>query len=262
MINTLTQVQLVRSNMDRSLETIASDPTVERQTEYYRDNIRNIKSVEDFFADDRIFRYAMTAMGLEDMIFAKAFIRKVLEEGTASSDTFANQLVDKRYAAFAETFNFASFGEAATSFERTQEGIVDKFHRQTLETREGESNQGVRLALYFERNASNVTNAYDLLADPALSQVVYTALGMSDEFALADIDKQAAYFDERIEYEKLSEPDYLSDFLGRFSALYDLKNGSPAAMTPTLAVFGASSGIVSMSESLLSSIQSFKLGGS
>ena len=51
MINTLSQVQLVRTNMERSLKTVAADPMVERQTEYYRENIRNIKSIDEFLAD-------------------------------------------------------------------------------------------------------------------------------------------------------------------------------------------------------------------
>ncbi|WP_395175916.1 DUF1217 domain-containing protein [Roseibium alexandrii] len=263
MINTLTQVQIVRNNMDRSLATVAADPVVDRQTEYYRENIRNIKSIDDFMADDRIYRYAMTAMGLEDMIYAKAFMRKVLTEGTASRAAFANQLADSKYRNFAETFNFANYGETATSFSRTQEGIVDKFHRQTLEVKEGAQNDGVRLALYFERKASEITGPFDILADRALAETVRTALGLPDAFALTDIDKQAEYFDKHLDYEKLSsDPEYLSKFLESFSAMYDLSNGAQTAAAPTLAVFGPGPGIVPFGEGLLSSIQNFKLGGS
>jgi len=50
----------------------------------------------------------MKAFGLEDMTFAKAFMRKVLTEGVATA-TFANRLSDKRYADFAG-FNFAALG--------------------------------------------------------------------------------------------------------------------------------------------------------
>ncbi|GAA0770922.1 DUF1217 domain-containing protein [Roseibium denhamense] len=262
MINTLTQVQIVRSNIERSLKVVESDPMIERQTEYYRANILNITSIDEFMADDRIFNYAMTAMGLEDMIYAKAFMRKVLEEGVSDQSSFANQLADGRYKEFGEVFNFEQFGKATTSFDRAQEGIVDKFHRQTLEVREGEQNQGVRLALYFERKAPGITNAYEVLADRALAETVYTSLGLSQSFAMSDIDKQATYLEENIDFEKLSEPEYLSKFLDRFSALYDLKNGPQAAASPTLAVFsGSGSGVVPMSDGLLTSIQSFRLGG-
>lgn len=261
MINTLTQVQLVRSNMERSLKSVEADPTVERQTEYYRENIRNIKSIDDFLADDRIYNYAMKAMGLEDMTYAKAFMRKVLEEGVSDTASFANKLVDTRYKEFAETFNFERYGSTTTSFSRTQDGIVDKYYRQTLEVREGEQNQGVRLALYFERKAPDISNAYDVLADPALAETVYTALGLPQAFAMGDIDKQAAYLEERLEFDQFSDPAYLSDFLTRFSALYDLSNGTQTSQSAALTVMGNSNGIVQMGESLLASIQKFRLGG-
>lgn len=261
MINTLSQVQFVRSNLERTLATVAADPSVERQTDYYRENIRNIKSIDEFLGDDTIYRYAMKAMGLEDMIYAKAFMRKVLSEGVGEESSFANRLADTRYKAFAETFNFEKLGAATTSFSRTQEGIVDKFMRQTLEIWEGDKNQGVRLALYFERRAADITNPYDILADPALAETVYTALGLPSEFGLSDIDKQAAYLEERIEFDKLSDGVYLSKFLSRFSALYDLTKGPQAVNLQTLQVFANSARIVPMSEGLISSLQSFRLGG-
>ncbi|MCV0428619.1 MAG: DUF1217 domain-containing protein [Roseibium sp.] len=261
MINTLTQVQLVRTNMERSLKTVEADPMIERQSEYYRDNIRNIKSIDDFMADDQIYNYAMTAMGLEEMIYAKAFMRKVLEEGVSESSSFANQLADTKYKEFAEVFNFERYGSTTTSFSRTQEDIVQQFHRQTLEVREGEQNQGVRLALYFERRAPDITNAYDVLADGALAEAVYTALGLPDEFALSDIDKQAAYLEEHLEFDKFGDADYLSKFLNRFSAFYDLTNGPQAISSPTLAVFAGGSGVVQMGEDMLASLQNFRLGG-
>ncbi|MTH98263.1 DUF1217 domain-containing protein [Roseibium sp. RKSG952] len=262
MLSTLAQYQLVTNNIDRSLKIVGADPTVERQSEYYLENIENIKSIDEFLADDRVYSYAMKAMGLEDMIYAKAFMRKVLEEGVDISDSFANNLTDQRYKEFAEVFNFARNGEATTIFEKTRQPVVDNFMRQTLEESEGAQNEGVRLALYFERKAPEITNVYELLADRALAETVYTALGVPDEFAMSDIDKQAAFIEERVDVEQLTDPDYLSRLLERFSALYDLKYGSPAAsLTPSLMVAGSAGGVIGIGENLLSSIQNLKLGG-
>ena len=67
------------------------------------------------------------------MTYAKAFMRKVLNEGVDSSDAFANQLADSRYRDFADTFNFKRYGETTTIFDRTRQGTVDKYVRQMLE---------------------------------------------------------------------------------------------------------------------------------
>lgn len=261
MISTLLQYQMVSSNMDRSLKTVASDPVVERESAYYLDNIENVKSIDDFLGDDRIFKYAMKAFGMEDMDYAKAFMRKALEEGIDKRDSFANMLTDQKYAQFVDTFNFARYGEVTTTFDRTRQDVVDSYMRQTLEETEGSSNEGVRLALYFSRKAPEIDSAFDILADKALTQVVYTALGLSNSFANADLDKQAEYIAERIDFDDLHEPEGLQEFLTRFSALYDMNNQPAAATSPALQVMNSANTTVSMDQNLLASIQKLKLGG-
>ena len=102
------------------------------------------------------------------MAYAKAFMRKVLEEGVDDPDSFANKLTDKRYRNLPSRFNFKRYGETTTAFDRTQQGTVDKYDRQTLEEQAGAKDDGVRLALYFARKAPDVESVSGLLADPAL----------------------------------------------------------------------------------------------
>ena len=204
----------------------------------------------------------MKAFGLEDMTYAKAFMRKVLEEGIDDRKSFANQLADDRYRQFAETFNFKRYGETATIFSRAKEGVIADYTRQTLEEQQGSSNEGVRLALYFSRKAEEIDSVYDILADKALAQTVYTALGLPDEFAMADLDKQAAYIGERIDIEKLKDPEYVNDLMERFSTLYDLENGQTTQNVPNMIVSSGPASIIGLGEGLLASIQNLKLGGS
>ncbi len=49
------------------------------KAQYYKENIGNVKTVDEFLDDYRLYSYAMKAHGLEDMTYAKAFMRKVLE---------------------------------------------------------------------------------------------------------------------------------------------------------------------------------------
>jgi hypothetical protein len=238
-LNTYTSYQLITRDIDRSLEQVEEQPSVKRETEYYLANIPNIKSVDDFVGDTRIFKYAMKAFGLEDMDYAKAFMKKVLTEGIDSEHSFANKLSDRRYRQFAETFNFARYGDTATVFGRTRQGTVDKYLRQTLEQNAGEQNQGVQLALYFERkaSASGITSWYSVLADKALTKVIYTALGLPDSFLTADIDKQVAYFDSKLDLEDFTDPDKLDEFLKRYTALWELDNPTQTAQSSVSVLF-------------------------
>lgn len=259
MTTTYVSYQQISRNLTTSLERVAQKPDVARDTEYYLSKIGDVKSIDDFMSDSRLYNYALKAHGLEDMAYAKAFIRKVLTEGVDDENAFANKLADSRYADLAKALNFKAYDSAATSFDRAQQGVVDKYMRQTLEEDAGADNTGVRLALYFERTASTIKSTMDILADEALAKVVRTTLQLPDEVAFSDLDKQAAYLDRVLKISDFQDPEKIGKFLERFTAMWELDN--PSDNYDPLAVFGKSTGF-GISPDLLISINSLKLGGS
>lgn len=259
MLNTSLAFRLISTDLDRSMARTAEKPLVERSVEQYREAIGKVKSVDDFISNDRVYRFAMKAFGLDDMTYAKAFMRKVLEEGVDSSSALANKLSDTRYREFAEAFNFARYGTATTSFGRTQQGTVDRYVRQTLEEDAGQQNEGVRLALYFQRKAADIDSPFDILADPALLKVVQTATGISPLTSAADIDKQAELIKQRLDIDDLQDPDELGRFLTRFTSLWELENGTAAATVPT--IIAGQPLAFGISGDLLASLQNLRLGG-
>lgn len=237
MISTAISFRLISDNLDRSMAQIANRPQVEREVEYYRQNIGAVKSIDEFMSDARLVNFAMAAHGMQDLSYAKGLIRKVLEEGIDSSTALANRLADSRFGEFATTFNFARYGSATTSFERTGEETVKKYLRQALEVDAGRQGEGVRLSLYFERKADQIGNAYDILSDRALLQVARTALGLPDSISFLDLDRQAELLNSRINFEDFKSPEGLRDFLSRFATLWDLENPPVAPVSGALALF-------------------------
>ncbi|MEO4001546.1 DUF1217 domain-containing protein [Mesorhizobium sp. CAU 1732] len=351
MINTYLSYQLVTRDLNKSLARVESEPIVKRDTEYYLENIGKVKTAEEFVNDYRLFNYAMKAHGLEDMAYAKAFMLKALKEGVSEPDAFANKLTDKRYAEFVRSFNFAAFGENATTFNLANHGTtdryltratpdggvpgeayvkeaqyyaanigsitsidqfldndrmltfalqafgleaslsdkklirqmleggtsdpkspanshtnenwaqfaksfdfaglgesattynlalrpaVDKFVRQQLEQNKGQENEGVRLALYFERTAGTITNAYQLLGDRALATVIRTYLGLPDAIAQMDIDKQAAMLESRINFEDFRDPEKVSKMMERFATMWEVNNPTQSAQSSIVGLF-------------------------
>lgn len=261
MLTALANFRLITDNLSRSLQTTAERPDVARLTEYYLKNIGNVDSIEEFLADDQLFNYAMKAHGLEDMTYAKAFMRKVLEEGVDNSDSFANSLVDKRYSEFAETFNFERYGEVATTFDRTQQGTVDKYYRQTLEEQAGEQDEGVRLALYFARKAPDIENTYELLADRALLRVTQVLLGLSEATGMLDVDKQAELIGNRIDIEDLKDPEKLDELLTRFTSLWEAQRQPGFSVSSGASILIGGGAVFGISGDLLASIQNLRFGG-
>jgi len=259
MVSTLASYQLIASNLDRSLKQTANKPDISRDTAYYLAHIGDVKSIDDFIGDYKLFSYAMKAYGLSDMVYAKAFLRKVLTEGVSNSKSFANQLVDTRYREFAKAFDFASLGSKATSTTAATSGTVDKYVRQSLEQDAGSKDEGVRLALYFQRKAPNIKTAYQILADKALLQVVQTAFGISSTTAMASVDKQAAMLGSKINFSDFQDPAKLQKFLQRFSVMWDTTNNQANSTTLPSILLNRSL-TTGVSASTLASLQNLKLG--
>lgn len=253
MSTTISSLRLLTSDLSASLARIGNQPSVKRATDSYLTAVENVKSIDDFMANDRVYQYVMKAFGLEDMAYAKAFIRRVLTEGIDAPDSMANRLTDTRFRELAETFNFARYGSTAMTFSRTRQGVVDRYRNQTLEIEAGNSNEGVRLALYFSRKASTVTSAYGLMGDRALLKVTQIALGLSQATSALDIERQKEMIDKKLDIEDLKDPDKLEKFLTRFAVLWDIEQPQEAS-SPLLNIFMDTSS-ASLSVDLLQQMQ-------
>jgi len=227
------------------------------ETNFYLANIGKVKSVDEFLASEQLVSYALRAYGFNPADEDMDQIREFLEGGVSDPESPVNKQDDVRYKAFVSAFNFQALGEATTTYSQAQQLAVDKYVRQTLEEEAGEQNEGVQLALYFERKASSITSFYNVLGDKALTQVVYTALGLPDSFATADIDRQVAFLEKKLDLEDFQDPEKLGTFLKRFTAMWDVSNANSNLSSPATVLFSqpAEFGI---STSLLLTLQQMK----
>jgi len=159
-------------DMTQSLARKATDPIIARDAKYYRDNIGSIKSIDEFLNNDRIYGYAMKAYGLEEMTYAKAFIRKVLESDLTDSNSFANRLEDTKYKALAAAYDFGK--TVSTKIVQTtsqMESLIDTYD-QTI------TNNDVRLQQdtdYFNAVSKTFTNVDDLFKNTRARDYVFKA---------------------------------------------------------------------------------------
>lgn len=108
MVSTYLSYDLINRDLKASLSRVGQQPLTARQTEYYKENIGKVKTVDEFLNDYQLYNYAMEAFGLSEMSYAKAFMKQVLESDLNDSNSFANKLTDTRYRQFAEAFNFST----------------------------------------------------------------------------------------------------------------------------------------------------------
>ncbi len=217
--------------------------TADKDAVYYQTNIANVQSVKDLLADRKLIDIVLVAKGLEPDKVTTADLRKMFDSDLNDPKSFVNTQTDPRFAEMVASFNFDDGGEISRLPKfgpQTRDQFMEtqrKYLQQTLETQQGESNPGVRLALYFERKAPSITSAYDLLADKALAEVFRTTFGLPDEVGAMDIDQQAKVVEKHLNLKDLADPAKLAKLLNRFSALYDIKNGTSIASSPIVTLY-------------------------
>jgi hypothetical protein len=179
-LSTFVSYKIIASDIGKALDRVEKSPAVDRATDYYLENIGKVKSIDEFLADDRLYRYAMKAHGLEDMTYAKAFIRKALTEGISNPDSFANKLSDKRYAEFVQTYNFAALGAAATTYNKAQVEIPKGYFIQAeaagLDPQKDQLVQ--QETRYFQANITKIKSVDDLMKDERLLTYSLAAFGL------------------------------------------------------------------------------------
>ena len=226
---------------------IGTGPTeianAKKEATYYSEAIGNVQSLDDFINDKRLVAFVVKAYDLEDEQITNDLLRKVLTSDPFDERSFANKQSNTGFRDLAAAFNFTADGKidrAPREQVQTRGDIIktaDNYLRQAMELRAGEENDGVRLALYFQRKAPVVDSTLDILADKALYEVVRTALGLPDTVAQASLEVQAKTIEKRMKIADLQDPKQLDKFLTQFSAMYDIKTGSS---TPSIAsLFGS-----------------------
>ena len=184
-LSTYTSYLIVTKDLNTSLNRVASDSQVKRETAYYEANIGNVTSVDEFMKDYRLYSYAMKAYGLEDMTYAKAFMRKILESDLTDSASFANKLTDKRYQEFASAFNFSGGTKVAQSGAQ-QSDIMDGYEA-SITANEAAINTETK---YYDTAIDKITSVDGLVKNSRLMSYAMKAYGVYTNYYSKDKIKQ------------------------------------------------------------------------
>ena len=186
MVSTYFNYSYIARNLTQSLTRVAQQSDVSREAAYYKANIGKVHSVDDLMKDYRLYHYVTKAYGLEDMAYAKAFMKKVLQSDLSDPRSFANTLIDKRYREFAAAF---SFGGGTTKVAQSESQTEDMIG---LYTAAMKSNVDAIAAdaKYYNAKIGTVTSVGQILSDDRLRNYVASAFGIDQSKWSRDTIKQ------------------------------------------------------------------------
>lgn len=211
--------RFLQRTYDTQFDVFSRSTQLQRDAEYFRENIGAITSAEDLVKDRQLLNVALGAFGLQDDINNRYFIQKVLEEGTASADTLANRFSDTRYRDLSQGFGFGPEEFLKTGESDFVEAVISRFQTNSFEVATGVQNDAMRIALYTQRtletlasdDISNDAKWFTILGDPPLRQVMEKALNLPVSIGQIDIDQQLDVFKGRARVQ------FGSDDIGQFT---------------------------------------------
>lgn len=219
----------------------AQTPAVKKEIEYFRQKAATVKSVDEFFKDQRLLKFALSAYSLEAEQQFPARIKQVMTSDPKDPKALANRMIDPRYKEINKDFAFGQTGTANLKLTKFVDTLVEKYVTNEYEKKLGEQNPALREAAYFKRKIGSITDVYQILGDKALRAVVFDTLGIPAEVANQSLEKQAELVKKGFKLDKVKDTLYVDNFLKRFVAARDRQQAQsdPAA--------GFSSGNIALS---------------
>ncbi|GAB4530886.1 MAG: DUF1217 domain-containing protein [Amphiplicatus sp.] len=225
----------------RQQAALERTPQIQRNIEYFRENVGKALTAEALVQDRRLLTVALGAFGLGEEIDKRAFVRKILESSTEDSRSLVNRLADNRYRALAKAFAYGDgVGAVQVQLPTFVEDIIARYKTQEFERAVGDVDPDFRLALNFKREIAEIAAGANVeragwlqaLGRAPVRRFLETALAMPKGVVRIDIDKQVEIFEDRARQlfgEKsvaaLARPENLEKIIQRFFLFRQIEQG-------------------------------------
>lgn len=240
--------KFLQNTLETQTETFNKSSDLQLDIDYFNENVGDVETLDDLMGDRRLLKVALGAFGLGEEINKGAYVRKILEEGTADSSSFANRLANTDYLALASNFAVDSEGNLSVS-DNLKSLVVESYQERTFEVEVGNIDNSLRLAMNFKREI-------DTFADKGLSQdagwfrvlgsvpmrtIVEGAFNLPSEFSALDVDKQVEILADKAQQrfgdktiDVFADPEIVEDMINQYLLREQINNG-PSASTPGMA---------------------------
>ncbi|WP_299818214.1 DUF1217 domain-containing protein [uncultured Jannaschia sp.] len=236
--------RFLQTTMEVQKTAHGKSAVIQRDLDYFRENIGKINTPEELVKDYRLLSVALGAFGLDEDINSRHLIKTVLAEGVDDPKSLANKMSDKRYRDLSRAFGFGDFASPSSKMPDFADKIEALYKDRRFETDMGATDETMRLALNAKRElaelgagpGSNRTKWFTLMSTPPLRTVMETALNLPSSFAALSIDRQLEDFMERAEarfgtsdLSELGKGEALDKVVDRYTIMAGLSTESSAS---------------------------------
>lgn len=226
-LNSGTALRLLDATRDRQLDVLRETAVNKRAEEAFRERIGDIKTPEELVADFEVYSFVMRAFDLEDQIFGKGLMRKMLESDPVEPSSLLNRLTDSRFREMHLALGFTT-EEGPQTPDLTDpaflEDVTSRFYNRQYINSNDTQNENIGTILQFRDKFDDIDNWFEVLSDAKLTSFFQVALGLPEQISSLDLDKQKDLFAAKFDLAKLADPEERERLITKFAAIADVVN--------------------------------------
>lgn len=205
---------------------------------YFKSVASTLTTPDALLKNYRALTFVATAYGLGSQVDQTAILKKLMTQDPTATTSLAQQLSDNNYRTFANALS--NWSPPPFSTQAGIDAAVAGYQQHSFDTSIGTDSTSLQEAEYFSQNVQGVTSIYQLMSDPALLNVVTTALGIPSSFGNLSFDQQVAILTPRVDMTQFATADGVNKFINKYLAMDELNQvtSGNAASSPLLALFG------------------------
>ncbi len=222
-----TALKLIDATRDKQLDLMRDSAANKRAEEAFRDRIGDISSPEELIADFEVYSFVMRAFDLEDQIFGKGLIRKMLESDPVEPSSLLNRLTDSRFREMHLALGFTTEAGPQTPDLTDPDFLNDvttRFYNRQYINENDAQNETVGTVLELIDPLSGIDNWFEVLIRKKLTNFFQVALSLPEQMSALDLDKQKALLADKFDLEKLADPAEREKLIARYVAISDAVN--------------------------------------
>ncbi|WP_370232653.1 DUF1217 domain-containing protein [Cognatishimia sp.] len=239
-------LNLIDRTRDTQMTTLRSEAQHQRAASVFRERIASITTPEELVKDFEVYSFVMNAFDLEDQIFGRGMMRKILESDPVDDSALVNRLSDSRFGEIHEALGFTTSGGTTVVPDFTdtdwQDSIVDRYFNVQFQNQYNDQNETVGTVMEFRDKVDGFNTWFNILSDRSMTEFFQTALGMPTQLSSLDIDKQAEMLEKRFSLEKLQDPREVEGLISRYMIIRDVRNPPAQATSAAIQILNNTSG--------------------
>lgn len=237
---------------------VASDkePLAQKDIQYFKTKIAQIKSVDEIFSDQKLYKFVAASLGLNKTNDQFGIVKRALTGYAIDTATYqqlikdgkfdnngrptsteakneliakgyldpknptrvsvANQLTDTRYLQGALTLKLGSTGVDTIKKKETIDQLVSQYLTYKFEDKIAKESQPAENARYVKKAIGDITSVFGLLSDRTIRDVISTAYRIPKEIARQPVETQARVFNSKVDVAQLKDPKYVDLLIKKY----------------------------------------------